>query len=158
MCMRLKVHRRVCACAHRRDKESAVSLFPLPRPLLSEFGRGSPGAPAAVMACSWLLWYRLGILALMMCKMSKQCLWHLQMAPPWPVLPKCSLIHRNGGDFFKRLPDARSATRDASRTPQQSFTLRTSVTFFPFISAKRWRNLIKTSSPRGKREKKKQVC
>lgn len=58
------------------------------------------------MACSWLLWYRLGILALMMCKMSKQCLWHLQMAPPWPVLPNCSLIHGNGKHFFKWLPDA----------------------------------------------------
>lgn len=110
MCMRkcaeVYASARVCAC--QIDKECALSLPPSlpPRSLLSEFGRGSPGAPVAVMACSWLLWYRLGILALMMCKMSKQCLWHLQMAPPWPVLPNCSLIHGNGEHFFKWLPDA----------------------------------------------------
>lgn len=89
-----------------REIKSVLYISLPPCSLLSEFGRGSPGAPVAVMACSWLLWYRLGILALMMCKMSKQCLWHLQMAPPWPVLPNCSLIHGNGKHFFKWLPDA----------------------------------------------------
>lgn len=115
-CVRVKVCRIVCVRAH------SLSIY-LSLPLcffLSEFGRGSPGAPVAVMACSWLLWYRLGILALMMCKMSKQCLWHLQMAPPWPVLPNCSLIHGNGKHFFKWLPDACIRHKTAHPTHQNN--------------------------------------
>lgn len=91
---------RVCLCA-----PMCVSVFSS----RSAFWCGAvPPGPVcvSVMACSWLLWYRLGILALMMCKMSKQCLWHLQMAPPWPVLPNCSLIQRNRKHFFKWPPDA----------------------------------------------------
>lgn len=91
---------RVCLCA-----PMCVSVFSS----RSAFWCGAvPPGPVcvSVMACSWLLWYRLGILALMMCKMSKQCLWHLQMAPPWPALPNCWLIHRNGEHFFNWPPFA----------------------------------------------------
>ena len=53
-CAEVYASARVCAC--QIDKECALSLslppsLP-PRSLLSEFGRGSPGAPVAVMACS----------------------------------------------------------------------------------------------------------
>lgn len=122
---------------------------------LSEFGRGSPGAPVAVMACSWLLWYRLGILALMMCKMSKRCLWHLQMAPPWPVLPNCSLIHRNGEHFFKWLPDA--CIRTTQHIPRRKTIAHlVSCTLSPFqpsvhanesnLDSSRWRAVCYVSS------------
>lgn len=40
----------VCVCARERERDKACALSPLP--ILSEFGRGSPGAPVAVMACS----------------------------------------------------------------------------------------------------------